>query len=1102
MSDARYPLHRTSDDAAAAEVTPSPSFPSIEEDVLAYWKADGTFQASIDNRDDAEEFVFYDGPPFANGLPHYGHLLTGYAKDVVPRFETMRGKKVERRFGWDTHGLPAELEAERILGITDKSQIEEMGIAAFNKACKDSVLMYTKEWEEYVTRQARWVDFENDYKTLDVTYMESVIWAFKTLHDKGLAYEGYRVLPYCWRDETPLSNHELRMDDDVYADRQDPALTVLLPLTAESIAESTTLTPEQKESLTGASVLIWTTTPWTLPSNLAAAVGPEIEYWVVEATHESRKGEKFVIAKARWASYMKELFKPDDVPAEDRFGSEGKGLVVEAHHPKVVATVTGSELAGLRYTPPFDYFEGRDKAHQILTADYVTTEDGTGIVHLAPAFGEEDMNVCAAAGIEPVIPIDSGGRFTAEVPEYQGLQVFEANKPIIEALKAKGLVLRHETYNHSYPHCWRCRNPLIYRAIGSWFVRVTQFRDRMVELNQQITWVPEHIKDGQFGKWLEGARDWSISRNRYFGTPIPVWMSDDPDFPRMDVYGSLAEIQADFGRLPLDEEGQPNLHRPYIDDLTRPNPDDPSGTSTMRRIPDVLDVWFDSGSMPFAQVHYPFENREWFDSHYPGDFIVEYIGQTRGWFYLLHVLATALFDKPSFKTCVSHGIVLGDDGRKMSKSLKNYPDVNYVFNRDGSDAMRWFLMASPILRGGNLIVTEEGIREGVRQVMLPLWSTYYFFTLYAGAALGGEGVLGKVMDDSRVASLPVMDRYVLAKTAELVRTVTAQMEEFDIPGASDALAQYMDLLTNWYVRTQRDRFWEEDADAFDTLYTVLETFTRLAAPLLPLETEEIWRGLTGRRSVHLTDYPVTPAVWADESLGGTVSIKNAMDQVREVVSVAHALRKKEQLRVRQPLASLDVAVATPAELEAYANLIAAELNVKAVRLVTVEAFTAANPVERRLTVNARAAGPRIGKSVQQAIAGSKSGNWSETDGVVTSGGVPLVDGEYEVATVIGAGADDAVVASVLPGGGFVALDTALTPELEAEGYARDLVRAIQDQRKAEGLNVGDRISLVLTVPEDRVAAVETHLDLIAHEVLATSLTVEAGDAQAIAVVKA
>ena len=1067
MSDARYPLHRP-----AGEVSPSPSFPSLEEDVLAYWKADGTFQASIDNRDDAEEFVFYDGPPFANGLPHYGHLLTGYAKDVVPRFETMRGKKVERRFGWDTHGLPAELEAERILGITDKSQIDEMGIAAFNQACRESVLKYTDEWESYVTRQARWVDFENDYKTLDVTFMESVIWGFKQLYDKGLAYEGYRVLPYCWRDETPLSNHELRMDEDVYADRQDPALTVLLPLI------------DAPGHLANASVVIWTTTPWTLPSNLAAAVGPEIEYSVVVPSEGPFVGRRLVVASGRLAAYAREL-----------------GDAV-----RVVATVTGADLAGLRYEPPFSHFVGRENAHQLIAADFVSTEDGTGIVHLAPAFGEDDMAVCAQLGIEPVIPIDTKGRFTAEIPEYEGLQVFDANANIIKDLKASGIVLRHETYNHSYPHCWRCRNPLIYRAIGSWFVRVTEFRDRMVELNQQITWVPEHIKDGQFGKWLEGARDWSISRNRYWGTPIPVWVSDNADYPRMDVYGSLEEIERDFGRLPLNDVGEPDLHRPYIDDLTRPNPDDPTGASTMRRISDVLDVWFDSGSMPFAQVHYPFENQEWFDSHYPGDFIVEYIGQTRGWFYTLHVLATAIFDRPSFSTCVSHGIVLGSDGRKMSKSLRNYPDVNEVFHRDGSDAMRWFLMASPILRGGNLVVTEEGIREGVRQVMLPMWSTYYFFTLYAGAANGGAGVLGKAVDDARVATLPVMDRYVLAKTAELVKTVTAQMEEFDVPGASDALAQYMDLLTNWYVRTQRDRFWDEDADAFDTLYAVLETVTRLAAPLLPLETEEIWRGLTGGRSVHLTDYPVAPEAWVDDTLG------DAMDQVREVVSAGHALRKKVQIRVRQPLSLLRAFVLRPELADGYGDLIMSELNVKKAEVFSVDDEEALKyGISLQLMVNARALGPRLGKDVQTVIKASKSGDWSEVDGVVTAGGFVLHDGEFELrlTSTSNALSDSAHAVDVFGNGAFIVLDTTLTPELEAEGYARDLIRSVQDERKSAGLNVSDRISLALTLPAERVESVTPHLAFIAAETLAydpasgdTRVTVAAGDELAITVNKA
>ncbi|WP_062076539.1 isoleucine--tRNA ligase [Demequina globuliformis] len=1068
-----YPQHRPD-----SSVPASPRFPAIEREVLEYWKADGTFQASIDHRGDAEEFVFYDGPPFANGLPHYGHLLTGYAKDVVPRFETMRGKKVERRFGWDTHGLPAELEAERILGITDKAQIEEMGIAQFNKACKDSVLRYTDEWQEYVTRQARWVDFDNDYKTLDPTFMESVIWAFKTLYDKGLAYEGHRVLPYCWRDETPLSNHELRMDDDVYANRQDPALTVAMPLMADAVAESA-LEASVRDALTGAEVLIWTTTPWTLPSNLAVAVGPEIDYVVVAPGAESAfAGRKLILGAARLAAYSREL-------GEDA---------------TVLATVAGAHLGGLTYEPPFGYFTDLANAHQVLVADFVSVEDGTGIVHMAPGFGEDDAAVCGEAGIETVVPVDSKGQFTSQVADYAGQQVFDANPHIIKDLKERGVVLRHETYDHSYPHCWRCRNPLIYRAISSWFIKVTDFRDRMVELNGDITWVPDHIKEGQFGKWLEGARDWSISRNRYFGTPIPVWVSDNPEYPRVDVYGSFADLERDFGRLPVNEDGEPDLHRPFIDDLTRPNPDDPTGKSTMRRIPDVFDVWFDSGSMPFAQVHYPFENEEWFDTHNPADFIVEYIGQTRGWFYVMHVLATALFDRPAFSTAISHGIVLGSDGRKMSKSLRNYPDVNEVFDRDGSDAMRWFLMSSPILRGGNLVVTEEGIREGVREVMLPLWSSYYFFTLYAGAANGGDGYQASPVAESAVADLPVMDRYVLAKTAELVDAMTEQLVAYDVPGASATLQGFMDLLTNWYVRTQRDRFWSEDAQAFDTLYTVLTTVSRLAAPLLPLLAEEVYRGLTGERSVHLTDYPEVPGAWRDDSLGGV------MDKVREVVSSAHALRKSEHIRVRQPLASLKVAVAEPASLEPYADLIASELNVKAVDLVSVEEFTADHPVEQRLSVNARAAGPRIGKDVQAAIKGSKTGDWSVDGGSVVSGGIALVDGEYDLATVIGTDDASEDAASVLPTGGFVLLATALTPELEAEGYARDLIRTVQDTRKAQDLNVSDRIVLSLTVPAERVHAVQAWAALIASETLAHDpatgeprVTVQAGDAAAVEV---
>ncbi len=1052
------------DEAAGREprqdVTPSPVFPEIETDVLAFWAEDGTFRASVDNREGAPEWVFYDGPPFANGLPHYGHLLTGYAKDVFPRFQTMRGKKVERRFGWDTHGLPAELEAERQLGITDKSQIEEMGLAAFNQAAKDSVLRYTREWQEYVTRQARWVDFDNDYKTLDTSYMESVIWAFKQLHEKGLAYEGHRVLPYCWRDQTPLSNHELRMDDDVYKMRQDQTVTVTFPLTG---AKAEAL------GLTGVRALAWTTTPWTLPTNLALVVGPDIRYAVVPA---GPNGAADVHGRAS-GRHSAGLEEEDSLSGEyllavDLVGNYAKELGYgspEAARDAISRTVVGRDLEGVTYDRLWDYYADTEKygtqnAWQILVDDYVTTEDGTGIVHQAPAYGEDDQRVCEAAGIPVIISVDDGARFLPEVQDVAGLQVFEANKPLTTLLREGGRLLRQASYEHSYPHCWRCRNPLIYKAVSSWFVRVTEFRDRMVELNQGINWVPENVKDGQFGKWLAGARDWSVSRNRYFGSPIPVWKSDDPAYPRVDVYGSLEGLERDFGRLPVNAAGEPDLHRPFIDELTRPNPDDPSGRSTMRRIPDVLDVWFDSGSMPFAQVHYPFENHDWFDSHNPADFIVEYIGQTRGWFYLLHTLGTALFDRPAFTNVISHGIVLGSDGQKMSKSLRNYPDVNEVFDRDGSDAMRWFLMSSPVLRGGNLVVTEEGIREGVRQVLLPLWSTWYFFSLYANAT-GYEAT-------HSTASTDVLDRYLLAKTRDLVEAMTADLDGLDSTLASAKLRDFADVLTNWYVRRSRDRFWtgvSEDGtgtEAFDTLYTVLETVTRVAAPLLPLVTERIWKDLTGGRSVHLTDWPEADVFPADDAL------VDAMDRIRAISSTALSLRKQSGRRVRLPLASLTVVAAGAEALRPFEAILRDELNVKSVELVELADDSAASyGITSRLTVNARAAGPRLGKQVQQVIQAARSGDWSEHDGVVTVGGVELVEGEYELVLETAQTDEEASSAlALLPGGGFVLLDTATTPELEAEGLARDVIRAVQDTRKAAGLDVSDRIELNVAFEHD------------------------------------
>ncbi|MCA2217908.1 isoleucine--tRNA ligase [Jidongwangia harbinensis] len=1014
-----YPKHTD-----AAGVPASPDLPAVERAVLEHWQADKTFEASVDQRpagqNGSNEYVFYDGPPFANGLPHYGHLFTGYVKDVVPRYQTMRGRHVERRFGWDCHGLPAEVEAEKQLGITTKAQIVALGVEQFNDACRTSVLAYTQDWERYVTRQARWVDFADDYKTLDPDYMESVMWAFKTLHDKGLVYEGFRVLAYCFRCETPLSNTETRMDD-VYRDRTDPALTVRFRLD------------------TGEDIAVWTTTPWTLPSNLALAVGPDIEYAVLE-----KDGQKLLLGAGRVGAYAKELE-----------GYEQTG------------TVLGRDLVGRRYTPLFDYLvePGGENAFQVLGADFVTTEDGTGVVHMAPAFGEDDQLACNAAGIPTVVTVDDHTRFTALVPDYQGVQVFDANKPIIAALKERGVVLRHDGYTHSYPHCWRCDTPLVYKAVSSWFVAVTRFRDRMVELNQQITWTPAHIKDGSFGKWLANARDWSISRNRFWGSPIPVWKSDDPQYPRVDVYGSMADLERDFGVRVTD------LHRPHIDQLTRPNPDDPTGRSVMRRVPEVLDCWFESGSMPFAQVHYPFENKDWFEHHYPGDFIVEYIGQTRGWFYTMHVLATALFDRPAFRNCLSHGILQGEDGRKMSKSLRNYPDVYQVFDTHGSDAMRWMLMSSPVLRGGDMPVTEVAIRDAVRQVLLPLWNVWYFFSLYANAAGYEAGF--------RSDSTHLLDRYVLAKTGELVADVERQMDEYDISGACASVRSYLDALTNWYVRRSRDRFWAGDADAFDTLATVLETLCRVVAPLAPLTAEEIWRGLTGERSVHLTDYPSPSGYPADHELVAS------MDAIRDAASAALSLRKARGLRVRLPLARLTVATGPAASLAAFRDLLSDEVNVKDV----VFTDDVATYCEQVLTVVPRALGPRLGKQVQQVIKAVKSGDWELVDGAPVAAGVTLQEGEYELKLV----AADAENSAPLPAGaGVVVLDTAVTPELAAEGLARDVIRVVQQARRDADLDVSDRIALTVAASGPVTAAVEAHRDFVAAETLATSLTL--GDA--------
>ena len=1000
------------------EVPQQVSFPAIEREVIEHWRADDTFRASVEGRDagtdGANEFVFYDGPPFANGLPHYGHLLTGFVKDAVPRYQTMKGRRVERRFGWDCHGLPAEMEAEKELGIAGHEDILAMGIDKFNRACKRSVLQYTEAWQRYVERQARWVDFEHEYKTLDLTYMESVLWAFKQLWDKGLVYEGYKVLPYCWECETPLSNFETRQDD-AYRERQDPAVTVLFRLE------------------TGEEILVWTTTPWTLPSNLALAVGPDIDYALLQ------EGERrFLVGEATLGKYEKELA-----------GAERIG------------TVKGSELVGRRYTPLFPYFADTVNAFQVLSGDFVSTEEGTGTVHMAPAFGEDDQRVCEEAGIPVVMPVDQAGKFTDEVPDFAGLQVFDANPEIIKALRGRGALVRHDSISHSYPHCWRTRTPLIYKAVSSWFVKVTAIKDRMVELNQEINWVPENVRDGRFGRWIADARDWAISRNRFWGSPLPVWKSDDPRYPRIDVYGSLDELERDFGVRPDD------LHRPMIDELTRPNPDDPTGQSTMRRVEEVLDCWFDSGSMPFASVHYPFENREWFDDHFPADFIVEYNNQTRGWFYTLHVLATALFDRPPFENCIAHGVLLGDDGLKLSKSLKNYPDPNEVFDTFGSDAMRWALLSSPVLRGGDLIVSRKNMTEAVRSVLNPIWNAYGFFTLYANT----DGYRATYRTDAP----GVLDRYILAKTRQLVEDVERRLDAYDIDGACAVIATFLDALTNWYIRRSRDRVWSSDADAFDTLYTVLTLVCRVAAPLLPLLTEAIYRGLTGERSVHLTDWPDASTLPADPDLVAS------MDQVRDVCSAVSSVRKAANLRVRLPIAGVTIAASGAAALEDFKALIADEVNAKSVEL-TDDVATYGDHV---LQVVPAVLGPRLGGDVQKVIKAVRSGDWTRhDDGTVEAGGHKLAEDEFSLRLE----PRDTATARALPGNaGVVVLDTTMTPELEAEGLARDVVRLINQARKDSGLHVSDRVRVTLVVPDDVWAAADAHGDYVKAESLADEL---------------
>ncbi|WP_265017072.1 isoleucine--tRNA ligase [Wolbachia endosymbiont (group B) of Endotricha flammealis] len=1022
------------------DTSSSPDFSLLEKEIIKFWQENKIFEQSVEKRSKDHCFVFYDGPPFANGLPHYGHLLTGFIKDAFARYQTMLQKRVERRFGWDCHGLPAEMGAEKELRISGRTEIEKFGIEKFNNHCRTSVMKFSSEWEKYVNRQARWVDFHNDYKTMDKSFMESVMWAFKQLYDKGLVYESIRVVPYSWACETPLSNFETRLDN-AYREKISKAVTVAFELLEN---------PKQFKQK--CRLLAWTTTPWTLPSNLALAVGEDIEYCMVLVN-----GEVCIFAE----SYLEKFVSH----------CEQSNIQYENCNTKLKA----SDLAGLSYKPLFDYFKDTKNAFRVFIADYVTGEDGTGVVHTAPGFGEEDFYLCQSHDIRAVCPIDNGGKFTAEVSDLTGVHVFDANDTVIKKLKRQGSWFKTEQYIHNYPHCWRTDTPLIYRTMPSWYVAVTKFKSRMVELNKRVNWIPNHIRDGQFGKWLEGARDWSISRNRFWGTPIPVWKSDDAKYPRVDVYGSIAELERDFN-VKIDD-----LHRPFIDTLTRPNPDDPTGKSVMRRVPDVFDCWFESGSMPFAQVHYPFENKEWFEKNFPADFITEYIAQTRGWFYTLFVLSTALFDSEPFKNCICHGVVLDVKGQKLSKRLNNYADPMEVFDKYGSDALRFLMLSGSIVCGGNLLLDKEGnlVRDVLKNVIKPIWNSYHFFTMYANA----DGIKAEICQDYQ----STIDRYMISKCFEAVEGIQASMNNYNSQEACKILTDFFEVLNNWYIRRSRERFWKSDldqdkTDAYNVLYTVFYYMLRAAAPLLPLITETIWQGLKYKEtSVHLADFPQSDRYDSE--------LIAKMDLVREICNSALSIRNTFNIRIRQPLGSMTIYHRSSCDFleNEYQEIIRDEVNVKKLELVN----RLEDIASLELKLNFPLLGKKIADKIKKLVQYVKEEKWKQIENEQIFLGDETEDytiekGEYEL--LLKANSE---YSSVFDNNkGIVILSTELDDELILEGLARDVVRLIQETRKQADFHISDRIRVIIKTEDEKIKeAINTWVEYIKEQTLALSLDI-------------
>ena len=1035
------------------------NFPKLEEEILAFWENNHIFEKSVTQREGAAEYVFYDGPPFATGLPHFGHFIPSTIKDIIPRYQTMKGKKVERRFGWDCHGLPIENLIEKELGLNSKTDIEKFGVAPFNEACRASVLRYVKEWRQTITRLGRWVDFDNDYKTMDPNYMESIWWVMASLWEKGLLYEGHYILPYCPRCSTVLSNHELNLGG--YKDVHDPAITVRFKIMG---GESPPRFPDHLEQvvrsatpLPGGSApkpplppntyfLAWTTTPWTLPSNLALTLGADIDYVLVEdhadsqttipTPHSPLPTPYYILAEARLPAYYKD-------PSQYT----------------IVWRKKGAELAGIQYEPLFPYFKDAPASFRTFLGDFVTTQDGTGIVHTAPGFGEDDARTLKGTGIPVICPVDAECKFTEEVSDFAGLFVKDADKAIMEKLKAEGKLIKRDQILHAYPHCWRCSSPLIYRAVGSWFVNVEKIKQDMLAANDQIYWVPEHIKEGRFGKWLEGARDWAISRNRYWGNPLPIWRC--PDCGKTICVGSRDQLKELSGVYPED------LHKHFVDGITIPCSKVSGGApcaGTMTRIPEVLDCWFESGAMTYAQNHYPFENREFFESHFPADFISESLDQTRGWFYTLTVLAAALFKRPAFKNCIVSGMVLASDGKKMSKNLRNYTDPMDVINAYGADAVRLFLVHSALIKADDLRYSDEGVREVLKGIIIPLWNAYSFFVTYAN--------IDKVSPNG-APDRPgnPLDQWILSEAESLIEKTGGALDSYDLSRAVDPILEFIDLLNNWYIRRSRRRFWRSENDndkieAYGTLYDVLKTLITVTSPFMPFTTDAVWQNLRQSgdpESVHLADFPAPRAERRNRPL------EFRMAAVRQAVSMGRSLRSQYNIKVRQPLRMAELVTRNHDEkkvLVEMADIIREELNVKELIFGDNEE----DLVTYEVKANFRVLGKELGKDMKEAAARIGALSQAEIQGVLEGASlsidIPSAEGGARAVLITADKLDirrneKANLRVINEGTLTVGLDTEITRELSMEGDIRDLTRGIQNTRKEMGLSVTDRISLTV-----------------------------------------